>query len=460
MKRVQYILTHLRTHVTVLCLLAVVGTAAAQAPESERYSDLIERTGNMHAYDAMYHMLAFQRFHPDHAAIYYRLGDMAYTLLPSKDGLHNYEERAELLYKARLFYGNCIHFMGGKLPRGESFPTVSPAGKKVEYEDVEAYLRARLDTLNRWRAETDTLHDRFYRMVDRYETCRQLFLQFMDRYPSEKLAHLCLTDEDRDQLLQLEQLTKQFENDRQLFGEALQASPVPYYAPEFRQVSISTYRLDGVTPSDFLANDIPLWDYAGWTNTFLQVQQNTYLALMRDLVQEFTMIDYGMERFRQGQPVQIEADPRLPYRLECYDYQSPVAMFLRLEQQVASTTLQAMDSLTTGEQITDAELSARITANIEAQQRVAETSTLLRTFKQRVNELTAQKYAFFLRETKMATVERLVETAEQTLAFQQMLTQQIDEQLHAYANAYPKQFEAVDISDDQAASEAEEAAAK
>ena len=91
----------------------------------------------------MYNLLAYQRLHPEHAAVYYRLGEAAYTLLPAKDALHDYGERAELLYKARLFYGNCLHFMGGKLPRGEAFPTVTPAGKRLEYTDVETRHPAR-----------------------------------------------------------------------------------------------------------------------------------------------------------------------------------------------------------------------------------------------------------------------------------------------------------------------------
>lgn len=459
MKRIGHILIA-RVRVTAIAMFLIAGCSLALAQQattsSERYSDLIARTEGLPAYEAMFHMLAYQRFHPEHAPIYYRLAEEVYELLPTKDALHNYDERAELLYKARLFYGNCLHFLDGKMPRGETFPTITPVGKRVEYSDVDAYMRARLDTVNRWRAETDTLHDRFYRMVDCYESCRQLFLQFMEKYPSEKLAHLCFTDEDRTSLLRLDTLTRQLEQDKKLFMEALNVSPVPYYNPQFRPVDILVYRLDGVTSSDFLANDIPMWNYAGWTEAFLDVQQRVYQKFMRALVQEYTMLNAGMERFRQGQIVQMEADPLLPNRVERFDYHSPMSTFIRLEQMVAATTLQAQDSLVADEQIADAELSSRITASIEAQQRLAETQTLLRNLKQGVDESTARKYAFFLRTTKIETVDRLLATAEQAVAFQESLTRHIDEQLKAYANAFPKQFEAVDISDDRAASEAAE----
>ena len=450
-----------RTHYTVLLLvllsvmpLVAQGQGSNVRVDQERYSDLIARTENLPAYEALYHMLAYQRFHPDQAPVYYRMGDVVYKLLPAKDALHNYSERAELLYKGKLFYGNCLHFLGGRMPRGESFPTIQPAGKKVEYEDVEAYLRGRLDTIKRWREETDTLHDRFYRMVDCYESCRQLFLGFMEKYPSEKLAHLCLTDEDRESLQQLNRMTRELEEDKKLFVDALAQSPIARYNPQFRTVSITTYRLDGVTSSDFLANDIPMWDYADWTSTFLKVQQTTYQTMMRELVQEHTMLDYGFERFRQGLPVQMEANPLIASRLELHDYKSPLATFLRLEQLVATTTLQAQDSLTADEKISDSDLSGRITAMLEAQERLAESATTLRTLRQRIDETTPQKYAFFLRETKIGTVEALLVKAEQALEFQTTLTRLIEEQLQNYANAFRAQFDEVDIRDDQAASEA------
>jgi hypothetical protein len=113
--------------------------------------------------------------------------------------------------------------------------------------------------------------------------------------------------------------------------------------------------------------------------------------------------------------------------------------------------LQAQDSLTTAEQITDSDLSLRITANVEAQQRLAEAQTYLRTLQRTADESTARKFAFFLRETGLYTVEQMLTYAEQAVNFQLELTHRIDEQLQDYANLYPKQFEDVDISDDQPA---------
>lgn len=432
--------------------------SAQPSVESERYSDLIARTEGLPAYEAMFHLLAYQRYHPDQAAVYYRLGEVSYNLLPSRDPLHHYAERAELLYKSRLFYGNCLHFMNGRMPHGEPFPSITPAGKKLEFSDVDTYLRGRLDTISRWRTETDTLHDRFYRMVDRYEACRQLFLSFMQKYPSEKLAHLCLTDEDREQLQQLTRTTRLVEQDKKLFLDALRSLKVKNYNPVFRPVEITVYRLDGITSSDFLNNDIPMWDYAGWTNSFLQVQDKTYLSFMRSLVREHTTLNAGFERFRQGQSIQLNPDMRLPYLVERFDYHSPMSSFIRLEQVVASAVTQAADSLTTDVEVADNELSGRIAANIEAQQRLEETRGLLLELKQRVDDMTAKKYVYFMNETKIADVNQLVSIAEQATAFEEALCRQIDEQLQRYAEAYPKQYKKVDISDAKAASDAEEAA--
>ena len=431
--------------IILIAALYPIRMTAQTNVEQERYSDLIERTDNLPPYVRLYHLLAYQRFHPEHAPVYYRLGDGAFALLQSKDALHDFGERHELLYKSKLFYGNCLHFLGGKLPKNEPFPTIKPVGKRLEYEDVERYLRARLDTVARWRAETDTLHDRFYRMVDAYESSRLLFMAFMEKYPSEKLAHLCLTDEDRETLSRLSELTASFEQKKQLFADALAASPIQGYNPQFRLMPIQTYRLDGVTSSDFLANDIPLWDYASWTTSFLNVQRFTYQTLMREIVQEHMMLENGLERFRNGLVFDVVPNDLLSYRIERYDYNSPLAMFIRLEQLVAITALQAQDSITTEEQISDDQLAARISASLEAQQRYAEASTLLQSFKERVDESTEKKYAFFLKEAKFRNFEQVLASAVSMLDFQRVLTQQIGEQLEDYANAYPHQFEDVDL---------------
>ena len=55
----------------------------------------------------------------------------------------------------------------------------------------------------------------------------------------------------------------------------------------------------------------------------------------------------------------------------------------------------------------------------------------------------------------MTSVMSVVQqTAEQTVAFGETLTRQIEQQLLRYAEAYPEQYKLVDISDDRAASEA------
>ena len=95
-------------HIASLILFVALSSPLAA---QERYNDMIERTADMPAYEQIFNLLNYQRTHPEDAPVYYRLGDVAYKLLPSKDALHNYDERAELLYKARLFYGNCLHFM-------------------------------------------------------------------------------------------------------------------------------------------------------------------------------------------------------------------------------------------------------------------------------------------------------------------------------------------------------------
>ena len=157
------------------------------------------------------------------------------------------------------------------------------------------------------------------------------------------------------------------------------------------------------------------------------------------------MLENGLDRFRQEQPVDVAPNELLPNRIERYDYNSPLSTFIRLEQLAAVTALQAQDSLTTDEQVTDEQLAARISASLEAQQRYAEASTLLQTFRQRTDDSSEKKYAFFLKEAKFANFAQVLAYAVKVLDFQRVLTQQIEEQLQEYANAYPHQFEDMEL---------------
>ena len=333
----------MRTKLTIL-LLACFTLAAAQ----EKYSVVLERAQQLTPYEAIYLLMDYQQDFPQQANVYYRLGNLHYDMLPSRNALYHYDEYNELLYRSRLFYGNCLHFAKDQKLVGWQYAEIAKGEKKIDYAALEAYLRPRLNEVARRQTACDSIHNSFYRLVEQYNHCQQLYNRFLTQYTREKTAHLQLTAQQRAELEQLADEAASLESLIQAYRGALRLEPLEGYDPQFRWVPIELYRLDGLTATDFLKNDVALWDYNSWVARFLNEQTQVYERLYSDVDKEYTRLTAAVRRYRAGQPVSDRTDETVIGRCTRLELNTPqvqaVANMQALvqlgaaEQQVAQTT--------------------------------------------------------------------------------------------------------------------------
>ena len=308
----------MRTKLTV-ALIACFTLVAAQ----EKYSVVLERTKHLSPYEAIYQLMDYQQDVPQQPNVYYQLGNWSYSLLPSRNALYHYREYSELLYRTRLFYGNCLHFAKDQKLPGWQYEEIAQGEKRIEYASLEAYLRPRLEEVARRKIACDSIHNSFYRLVEQYNRCRLSFSSFLTLYTREKTAHLHLTAE---QQVELESLAKESSLLAPLiesYRSALALEPLEGYDPQFSWLPIELYRLDGLTETDFLQNEIALWDYAGWVNRFLQAQTHTYEQLYTDVENEYNRLTLVANAYRVGRPISDRVDETLMGRCRRLEYASP-----------------------------------------------------------------------------------------------------------------------------------------
>ena len=326
-----------------LILLAVSGMTYAQ----KAYDQLLDKTRQQSPYEAVYTLMAYQQRQPKHANVYYQMGNHCYTLLPTRTALYHYNELSTLLYQTRLFYGNCLHFAKGQELAGTQYAEIAGGKKKLEYEVLERYIRPRMKEVARRKVACDSIHFSFYRLVDRYGRCQHLFTDFLDRYTREKTAHLNLRPEEQQLLIQLRQAADSLDGDIRGFQQALALEPVEGYTPVFRKEPILLYRLDGVTTTDFLRNDIPLWDYSQWVTRFLREQTEVYEQLYADLQKEHDQLLRQITAYRKGKHISGQIDQAMVgrcRRLELVNAQTQALPYLQyvvrranIEQTLAAT---------------------------------------------------------------------------------------------------------------------------
>lgn len=332
----------MRTKLTIL-LLACLSFATAQ----EKYSVVLERAQRLTPYEAIYQLMDYQQDFPQQANVYYQLGNLCYDMLPSRNALYHYNEYKELLYRSRLFYGNCLHFAKDQKLVGWQYAEIANGEKKIEYTALDAFLRPRIKEVERRQIACDSIHNSFYRLVEQYNHCQLLFNRFLTQYTREKTAHLQLTTEQRNELEQLASEAASLETLIQAYLGALTLEPLEGYNPQFRWLPIELYRLDGLTATDFLKNDVPLWDYNSWVAHFLNEQSDVYEKLYADVKKEHTKLTTAVNRYRTGKAVNDRIDETLIGRCKRLELNTPEVQAVKsmqalvqlaaTEQQIAQT---------------------------------------------------------------------------------------------------------------------------
>ncbi len=312
-----------RTKIIGLMLLLATALSA-----QEKYNVLLERAEQMTPYEAIYLLMAYQQDKPEHANVYYQLGNRCYGLLDGRDALHNYRELSELLYRSKLFYGNCLHFAKDQKLPGWQYAEIANGEKKIEYAALESYIRPRLAEVARRQTACDSIHRSLYRLVEQYNSCQALYSRFLTQYTREKTAHLELTAAQRTELEQLARESAGLKELIDAYLGALALDPINGYDPAFRWQTIELYRLDGLTSSDFMNNDIALWDYSSWVGQFLREQKDVYERLYKDVDSEYEKLTLEVKRYRVGARVTDKTDESIVGRCKRLELTSEKALSL------------------------------------------------------------------------------------------------------------------------------------
>ena len=318
-----------------LCSLFLVPCSLLLTPlrAQEKYSVVLEQAKSLSPYEALYLLMDYQYWHPEYSGIYYQLGNVTYDLLPTRDPLHHYNELSTLLYQSRLFYGNCLHFAKDQKLQGWQYEEIAGGQKRIEYTTLEQYIRPRMEDIQHRKTACDSIHNSFVRMTERYNRCQALFTGFLTRYSREKTAHLQLQPAERQMLVLLRQTADSVDADIQAYQQALTLQPIEGYEPVFHKEPINLYRLDGLSYTDFLQNDIATWDYSKWVTDFLNEQQTVYERLYEDLEREQTQLDAQLKRYEVGRPISGQVDAALVSRCARLELNTPQVDSVRAMQE-------------------------------------------------------------------------------------------------------------------------------
>lgn len=358
----------------------------------QKLNDVLRQADALAPDMAMYYLRDMQQLFTDEPKIYAKLGDLAYQISTVKDPLTDYQERKRLLYSARLYYGNCLHF----------------AADKSQY----AALPQRIQNIKQQEQETDSIYTRFNRLVNNYNECIALFTRIMNQHTQEKMAHLLFSAHDSLLLDSLRTLSATIPQRIDAYQEVQNNRTA-----HFVWLPIDLYRLDGLTYSNFLETDIALWDYHSWTQQFATTHRDIYEQLYRDMQTD-------------------NISNRLLNQLQQIDYESAIYDWFIVRQQAQSMqrawqNIAAMDSIDSNETLMHLLVQAH-----NQQQHMEQARHALQLHRQKMDDNTFKRYLPFFRSMHITSSAQVTALAQADYEQADRLQKQFNAQLLRLGTAY------------------------
>lgn len=283
-------------------------------------------------------LLVYQRQNPEFANTYFQLGIIAHDKAQKYDPITETKNVNFFLYNANLYYS----LAKGKLKTEKKSNRhyyqnadidIMSETKKYELTEVANYIDVQLKEIKIYKKNILKIAKYFNKCTDKYNKCVRIFMDVNKNYSKIKNIYLSNDVSLKNMLNELEitfdSCIYYFKN----YKSAISEFPIKNYKQEYKLKKIITYRLDGLTKSNFLKNDITLWDYKTWISDVKKVKNSDIKHNEQQISAVNEVYDNKMKQLKKGnysddyKPIIL--DEKLIYKIEKYDHKSIMVNFLK-----------------------------------------------------------------------------------------------------------------------------------
>lgn len=386
-----------------------------------------------------YELLLLQSENPTDPFIYFKMAEIYYRLSPQEHPIEDYRELRTDLYNIGLFYGNSLHYAKDVRLKDEALQVIPHANRVPSYDELKAYVSPRIAAAKAQRAIVDNLYNAYYQLNNRYNLCLGLFAQFCQSYPREKNAHLLLSENDKRQLQFLLEQADSIRSDIDAYQKALEQYPIRDYQPVFRFDKIRLYRIEGLTKTNFLQNEVIMWDFADWVKHFITEHEQIYQQYFNAINQEHIKL---YEAYTQHRQTPIMIDSVLCNRINRFDYQSFLIPFIMMEQNAA--TAWSASSTEETDIVDPNKIKMALLSVYEQYKALEQSKEQQQILKETLNEEELVKYQSLFRQWGYGSVDSIRALATTILASQKQAYQTMENNCIRHLPDFPMFKEYID----------------
>lgn len=315
-----------RIATTMAALCALLSPAAAQ-----NYSKVYDALPDMTLDQAYCALIEFQKGNPYFANTYLQLASICEKKMIIYDPLREYGSMKFWAGNAALFYGNLRVYYTENDVRSEFYENLKIpfSGKRITDADLWNYVERHKEMCKNHSDTTTLIYEAIEGSRRNYNLAIEAFKSICNDYSD---LNDMLLRHDAALAARLGELRDYAANSERLFAEYKRLTdlyPIANYKQLFEKAPIETFRLDGLTNSDFFNNRFTMWDYAGWLDKFDASLRGSIVPLRREVERIGAAYAAGREEFANGGVVSACAakpyDKLFEYNLLHFDVGSVVA---------------------------------------------------------------------------------------------------------------------------------------
>ncbi len=302
-----------------------------------KYKDIFNTLQNGDTLLAYNMLLAFQKSNPYFANTYFQLGNISYKWVFETDPFLDIERTEYLIYNTRLFYGLAIRRLTEdktdvrkNRKYYQNLPELSQISK-LNNQYIINFINYRLKKLDEYDKNVHIIYSYFYTMITIYNNTVSYYRRLISKYPKIKDLYLAPITQIKPKL---DTLKIKYDSTLFLYQQyktAITSYPIKNYNQKLVQKDIKTYRLQGLTYTNFLADTILVWNYDKWAKDVISVIVNditklrSHIDLMQKLMDNFQQKILKAPYAREQQFFNF--NPKIIYEIEKFDYKSLMSAY-------------------------------------------------------------------------------------------------------------------------------------
>lgn len=333
----------MKLHLALICLF--VGfhiPLSAQKKKALKYKEIYDLVLNGPEIKAFQALQAYQAQNPDgNANVYYQLGKLCHKWMRKYDPLKETEDVTYFIRHTKIYLDLCkskltsadistyqTYYLGVELTSGS---------KKVKLEDVQVDINRRLEDVKVFEEKHKQLLVNYYNSLEHYNQCIELFMEINRK--NTNLKHVYLTV-DQQFSEQLDALASTYDSAITYFTayqNLVSDYPMGDYNPTLSIDTIKTYRLHGLTTTNFSSNEVHLWDFGKWVKAFKYTLAHEIEQLRNEVEQTGTALGERISFFSSQRDYNDNwTGYRIPnktaFHMHKWDYQSDLLDLFRYQE--------------------------------------------------------------------------------------------------------------------------------